>query len=108
MADLNIQKTTLIGLNVTYSAADVAGDRMINDGNTVFKIKNADAAAKTVTINSAATCNYGFDHDLVISVPAGEEREIGPFPRNRFNDDTGKVNVTYDGVTSVTVAAVSR
>lgn len=108
MANLLIQKSTLIGLSIVYSAADVAGDSITNNGDTVFKIKNADVAAKTVTINSVAPCSYGFDHDLVISVPAGEEREIGPFLRNRFNDDTGKVNVAYNAVTSVTVAAVSR
>jgi len=31
---------------------------------------------------------------------------IGPFPKNRFDDATGKVQITYSAVVSLTVAIV--
>lgn len=43
---------------------------------------------------------------MAVAVPDGEERIIGPFSKNRFDDVDGKVQVTYSAVTSVTVAVV--
>lgn len=109
MATLTPQSVARTGLTPTFAAADVAGDEFVNDGNTLLHVKNGDAASKTVTVASqvssppvgtAAT-------DLAITIPAGEERMIGPLPKSAFDDANGKVQVTYDAVTSVTVAAVS-
>jgi hypothetical protein len=58
-----------------------------------------------VTINSQKACDQGFDHDIVVAVPNGGERLIGPFS-DRFADASGQVLITYSGVTSVTVAAL--
>ena len=44
--------------------------------------------------------------NAVVSVPAGDERFIGPFPTGAFNDAAGKVQITYDDVTSITIAAL--
>lgn len=79
MATLSVQKATLTGLDPTFVAASV---------------------------NSQTPCNYGFDHDAVVAVPAGGERVIGPFPKARFNDASDKVLISYSGVTSVTVAVL--
>ena len=49
-------------------------------------------------------CDQGHDHDVTVNVPSSGERLIGPFTR-RFNDELGRVNVSYSAVTSVTVAA---
>ncbi len=69
-------------------------------------VKNGSAGAITVTANSQVACNQGFDHDQTVSVPAGSELWIGTFAPDRWNDSSGKVQVTYSAVTSVTVAAV--
>lgn len=107
MAVLTVQDMTTSGLEVVFVAAGVAGDSFMNDGNTFLRVKNGDVSDKTVTIASPINCNQGFTHNVAIVVTAGEERDIGPFLRNRFNDDTGKVNITYSAITSVTVAAIS-
>lgn len=108
MADLTVQDIPAdgTGLVVTYAAAAAGGDAFVNDGRTRLRVKNAGAGSINVTINSQRACNQGFDHDEVAAVAAAEERELGPFDTGRFNDSTGKVQLTYSGVTSVTVAAV--
>ena len=44
--------------------------------------------------------------DVAVSVSNGSEKVIGPFPAGLFQDaTTGLANVTYSGVSSVTVGA---
>lgn len=106
MAVLEAQKITQAGLAPAFQAADVAGDEFPNGGRTYLHVKNAGAAAITVTVNSQKPCNQGFDHDLSVSIAAGGEALIGPFEPGRFNNSSGRVAVTYSDVTSVTVAAI--
>ena len=106
MATLNAYRIDLDGGSPTFAAADAAGDEFLNSGRTFLIVKNGGTAAINVTVNSQKPCNYGFDHDIVVSVAAGAEEWIGPFSRERFNDSNGKVQVSYSDVTSVTVAIV--
>lgn len=105
MAKLTVQQVSLSGIDPTFSAADVAGDTFTNYGKSILVVKNGDTTAKTVTIASNV-CSYGHNHDVVVSVPAGEERQIGNFSQDRFNNDGFEVSVSYDSVTSLTVAAI--
>ena len=82
------------------------GDTFTNDGHTFLHVKNANAGACLVTINSVKPCDQGVDHDPAVSVAAttGDEM-IGPFPIARFGSP---VTVISYGVTaSVSVAAIS-
>lgn len=107
MAVLTVQSMTEQGLTPAFVAADVAGDSFANDGKTYLHVKNADAADITVTVDSQKQCDQGFDHDIVVTIPAGGEKLIGPFNISRFKDlATGLVNVSYSVVTNVTVAAI--
>lgn len=107
MADLTVQQVTTAGVAPTFAPADVAGDSFTNDGRTFLHVKNGGASSIDVTIDSVEPCNYGYDHDQVVTVAAGEEKLIGPFSVSRYNDKTtGKVSVSYSDVTSVTVAAI--
>lgn len=105
--DLLVQKFSEVGLTPAFSAAAATGDTFTNNGSTYLFVKNQDAAAMNVTVESATKCSQGFDHDLVVAVAAGTTEQIGPLPANRFNDAQGKVSVSYSAVTSVTVAVVS-
>jgi hypothetical protein len=98
-----VQAATTAGVALAYAAADVAGDTFDNNGRVGFHVKNGGASPCVVTVNSVTACDQGFDHDLVVTVPAGSDRIIGPFPTARFGTP---VEVTYDQVTSVTVAAL--
>lgn len=106
MANLTVQKTSKVGLTPVFTAADVAGDLFSNTGDVILYVKNDDASDKVVTIDSVRKCDQGFDHDIAVTITAGSEEMIGPFPTHRFNDDSQKVNVDYDAVTSVTLAAI--
>ena len=106
MSTLNIQKVVLGGLSPTYAAASAGGNEFENSGREFIHVKNGHTSPQTVTVNSQVVCNQGFDHDVAVAIPASEERMIGPFPQSRFNDAGGKVQVTYSGVTALTIAAV--
>lgn len=106
MAVLIVQRPTLSGAAPTFGAASAGGDSFANDGDTMLHVKNGGAGVVVVTVDSATLCSYGFDHNITVSVPAGGERMIGRFLKARFDDADGRVNVSYDGVTSVTVAAI--
>lgn len=77
--------------------------------NAFLGVKNDDASPKQVTITaqttSASTGSLAGTltiSNIVVSVPAGEERQIG-VPAAYSN--AGTISITYDAVTSLTVAA---
>ena len=106
MAVLAIQKISQSGLAPAYQAADVAGDEWANGGRTMLHVKNGSAAAVTVTVDSIKPCDQGFDHDVLVNVPAGGEQLIGPFEPSRFNNASGRCKATYSAVATVSVAAL--
>lgn len=106
MTVLTVQDVTAAGIIPSYAAASTGGDTFANNGRVMLHVKNGGASSITVTIVSAKTCNFGFQHDLTVTIDAGSEKMIGPFAPERFNNDSGLVAVNYSAVTSVTVAAL--
>ena len=95
---------TVAGVLETLVAADATGNNFPNpDGRTYLRVNNGGGGSITVTINSVAPCNQGSDHDGGGAVANGTSRVFGPFSPGRFNNATGGIDVTYSGVTSVTV-----
>ena len=113
MADLTKQKILESGLAPTMVAAAGGGDAITkNVGNVFFMVVNGGAGSINVT---ATVQNADLDSDShgeiikgdrVVAVGVGETKLIGPFARGAFNDINGKVQITYSGVTSLTVAAL--
>lgn len=110
MANQAVQDIAETGLNPSFVAAAAGGDDYLNGDRTFLVVKNG-LVAVVVTI---AVQRTDFDIDkfgkvtfaaLVINVPADEERWIKA-PIAPYTDGNGKVQVTYDDVTNVTVAAV--
>ena len=106
MALLTVQAITTAGLEWTTEAASALGDTFVNDGKTFILVVDEGTEAPVVTVNSLVNCNQGFDHNVEVTVTAGESRMIGPFPTSRFNSSTDLVTVTMDGVTDVKIAAI--
>jgi len=109
MAELSVQEITRSGLAPTYSAAASGGDSFPHGAMTFFHVKNGDTSSHDVTfasqINSAG---QGLEPaDLVVTIPDGGEKMIGPFSDRAFEDADGNVQVSYDATTSVTVAALT-
>lgn len=114
MALLTKQKIVEAGLTPAFGAATVSGDTIDNsDGKTILHYKNASAGAITVTVASQlaaqedpklGTVTKG---NIVKVIAAGAEAIIGPFKKQAFNNGNNQISVTYSGVTSLTVAALT-
>lgn len=106
MAALTPQQIVNTGVIPTYAACAAGGDTVAPGDNTFIHVKNASVGSLTVTVDSVAASSYGTDVDLVVAIAAGAEKMIGPLPASRFAQaSTGLVNITYSGVTTLTIGA---
>lgn len=107
---LAVQTVTITGLNPSFTAANVDGHSIVNDGRTVLYVKNGGAGSVNVTIQTPGSVDGNAIADRVVAVPAGEDRIIGPFAPRVYNQQSGAdahaVYVDFSAVTSVTVAAL--
>lgn len=108
MALLTTQDVVFAGLTPSYAACTGGGDTFTADNDTFIHVKNGSAGALTVTITPQATSVGGQAiTPIAVSIPAGQERMIGPFPPAFFNNpSTGVGSITYSGVTSLTIAVI--
>jgi hypothetical protein len=104
---LTPQSCGLTGLEATYGAANAEGNYFTNSGREIIHIKNGHSSPQTVTIDSPTECNQGATHDCAVEITEGEDRFIGPFPKGRFDDPNGRVNLSYSGVTALTIAVIT-
>lgn len=118
MAILTVQSPALgaSGAALTFASATSAGDSFPNTGSEIVHIINT-GAAKVVTFDSPNTCSFGAAaasaHDQAVSIPPvasapDNRKQIGPFPTGRFNDGNGRVQITYDDASGVTIAVQGR
>jgi hypothetical protein len=98
MAALATQTIVPGGVGPTYAAAAGGGDTFTPDNDTFVHIKNGSGGALTATFAISGTYHGLTVTNLAVSVPAGGERMIGPFPADAFSG-----GITYSGVTSLTV-----
>jgi hypothetical protein len=107
MAQLNlVDKGELI-----FSAADLDGageDTFINNGRQKLLVKNDDTADITVIIQAQKECEFGFLHDLEVTVPAGTTTVIDNIYVKHFNDENEKVHINYSATTFISVAVISN
>ena len=101
------------GVALAAVAAAGGGDQFANpnDARTFLEVINGGAGAITVTI-TAQTASFNVPGRGTLtkangggSVAAGATKLFGPFAADAFNDSSGNVQVSYSGVTSVTVQA---
>lgn len=111
MATLSVESIAESGLDATYNVAAAGGDTFSNDSSAriFLHVKNGDASPHTVTVASIVSSReiQGLGTvtkaDASAAIPAGEDRFIGPFPFTAFG---ASPDITYDDVTSVTIAAL--
>ena len=110
MAILTEQKILRTGTTVTFVAAAGGGDSFQNSGTQKVRFKNGSGSPITVTVDTPNRDNFGVTDnalDITLTVPAGGEITAGPFDTARHNDANGRVQMTYSGVTSLTVAVTN-
>lgn len=104
--ELTPQVMVVAGLEATLAAANADGSYFVNSGRDFIWIKNGHSSPQSVIIDSPVECSQGSSHDITVAVTNGEERLIGPFPQSRFNNTNGQVNLTFSGVTLLTIAII--
>jgi len=108
MALLSAQTIVLTGLQPVYTAVN-ASDTITPDDGLFLHVKNANAAACTVTLDDAGTTPGGSAAaDPTVVVPATTGDRMIPIPRAFVNPATGLITVTYSVTASVTAALVRR
>ena len=103
---LTLQSIVRGGLEPAYTAANADGHSVTNDGKRTFvHVNNGSGSEVTITIDTPGTVDGLAISDREVAVPAGEERMIGPFPTDWYNQSDGTVHVDYSDTTSVTIGA---
>jgi len=93
---LTITKIALTGIDLAPVAIDETnGNYFVNTGRCLVYVENAAVGAFDILINSQALCSFGVDHDITVNVGISEKKFIGPFPKSRFDDADGYVQITY-------------
>ncbi|WP_228915908.1 hypothetical protein [Streptomyces sp. DH20] len=105
MAALSTTVAPLTGAALTYTAAASGGDTCQTGAGVLLLVRNDDAASHTVTLATPGTVNGLAIADRDVAVAAGTEVAI-PVTNDYRDQSTGRASITYDGVTSVTVAVV--
>jgi len=102
MALLTTQTVTGAGTAPTYTAVN-ASDTITPDSNVFLHVKNANAAACTVTITDAGTTPGGSAAtNPTVTVPATTGDRMIRIPPQYVNPTTGLVTVSYSVTASVT------
>jgi hypothetical protein len=106
MATLTVQDINRTGITPTYAAAAGGGDQFANNGRTFTQIKNTSGGNITVTFVTQTTIDGLSVTDLTVVVPlTSGDKMTGPFPPDIYNDANGFLQMTYSGVTNLTVGA---
>jgi len=107
------QDIVMTGLTPVYAAANADGSKIpcSSDERLFLQLKNTNGSTRTVTIDLPDTAGhipgYGAvtlaDAAIVIPITTGDKM-IGPIPP-RYVDSAGFVNITFNAVTDLTIAA---
>lgn len=105
MAALTTKIAGLDGTALTYVAAASGGDTCETGPGIALLIKNGDSESHTVTLETPGKFK-GLDiEDRAVAVAAGAEAAV--LVTSDYRDpSTGLASITYDAVTSVTVAVI--
>jgi len=103
---INYQQIARTGLEAVYEAANADGEKFANDGRMFVDVVNDSASSIDVTVQTPGTVDGLAVADLVVAVPAGESRKIGPFAPNIYNQSDGMVYFDYSDEADVTVAVL--
>lgn len=95
------------GNAVTYQNAAGGGDQYAASAQARLHVRNGGGSPITVTIKSQAPCSQGTVHDTTVVIGNAADKILGPYDPARYADANGFVQITYTGVTSVTVGVIS-
>ncbi len=104
---VNALSRTVFNLTDNDAAAAAGGDQFANTGKEAVYFLNSSVGDITVTFVIQATVDGAAVTNPTQVVPAGEAVLVGPFPPAIYtNSSTGRMSMTYSGVTTFFVAVV--
>lgn len=107
MAVVSPETVQIAGTAATYNAASAGGDKVSRPGNNVvIHVKNGSAGSINCTVVTPGTIAGQAIGDVVVAVPAGGERFIGPLTRQYFANSDAQVDLTWSASASVTFAVI--
>lgn len=108
MSQIATQTVTQAGLSPSLQACSSGGDTYSPSATTFLYVKNGDSAQHTVTVHTTFSAYGQPISNVAVPVPAGAEMMLGPFDPGMVADpETTLATVTYDAVTSMTIAAIN-
>jgi hypothetical protein len=89
-------------------AADATGNYFTNTGVERLYVKNGGVGSITLThvLGTNGTVDSLTPSARTTTITAGQIIILGPWPVAYYNDTNSRMNFTYSGVTSVTVAVI--
>jgi hypothetical protein len=105
MALIAAQTVSAAGLAPTYTAASAGGDQAPVGGGYFLEVRNGGGASITVTVVTPGTIKGLAIADTTLTITAAGTGVI-PMDTIYRNPSTGRADISYSGVTSVTVAVL--
>ena len=105
---LAIQNVARTGLLASYTAANVDGHSVSNDGRTFLHVKNG-VTAVVVTLVIPRTIDGQAPANRTVTVADSTDEFIGPFPPDTYNQGGAvgdSIHIDFDTITNVTIAAL--
>lgn len=102
---LTVNQISRAGVALGPAAANVDGHSLAYSENLILYVANGGGSPITVTIQTPGTVDSLAIADKTVTVPAGSNRLMGPFPKAHYRQADGTVYVDFSDVTSVTAAA---
>jgi hypothetical protein len=114
MATLTLKVAALTGVDpLAYVSAQAGGDVFDAQAQSryLIHVKNGHTSAQSIIIDDPTTAgptgNTAFNPDVTVSVPNASERMILISSPARFiNTTTGRISLSYSGVTALTLQVV--
>jgi len=106
MADIPVTGFTGDGTSITYTSVNSGGDTVSNNGRVLLLFQNGSGSDYDITFTTTTTVDGEDVADKTVTVPANGDYVAGPFERQFYNNSNGKIDISYSGTTSLTVAAV--
>ena len=75
-----------------------------NDGRVLFLVKKGTGTGNIVFETTAEVDGLSVT-DRTIALTANNDVVLGPFPPNVYNDDSGKLSITFSSVSNLEIAA---
>ncbi len=106
---LAAQKIVKTGIDPTHSGSLSVSDnyQTPNNGRLFIYVTNGGGGTSVVTIATPGTVDGLAVADRTVSIGTGEDAMIGPFPPHIYNNANGEIDVSFDVITSVTIAALN-